>query len=63
MPFVAGFRNYAGKILLTSSTVGKPLKAPGGDVTISCFYKIMNNIDILEQLATIYKEDFWDKRN
>ena len=23
----------------------------------------MNNIDIVEQLAMAYKEDFWDKRN
>jgi len=63
LPFVSGFRNYAARMLLYSGTQEKPIQAPCGDVTISCFPKIMDNIDIVEQLARIYKEDFWDKRS
>ena len=53
LPFVSGFRNYAGKHLNIASTNKKThhIDLPGGDATFSSFPKIMDNIDIVENLA------------
>lgn len=45
--FVSGYRNYAGQTLLKDSALGN-FKQPGGNIVLSCFPKIIDNIDILE---------------
>ena len=54
--FISGYRNYAGHTLLKASTLGN-FKKPGGSVAMSCFPKIIDNIDILEQLVIVWQED------
>ena len=54
--FVSGYRNYAGQSLLKENTLGN-FKKPGGSVALSCFPKIIDNIDILEQLVIVWQED------
>ena len=54
--FVSGYRNYAGKTLLKESTLGN-FKQPGGSVVLSCFPKLVDNIDILEILIAVWSED------
>ena len=54
--FVSGYRNYAGSSLLKDNTLGI-FKKPGGSVALSCFPKIIDNIDILEQLVIVWSED------
>lgn len=36
-------------------------KQPAGDVVLSCFPKIIDNIDILEILVTVWNEDIVSK--
>jgi len=58
LSFISGFRNYACDFL------GKQLsqeRRPDGDITISTFPKIMDSIDILEEFARIYADDYWYK--
>jgi hypothetical protein len=55
LAFVSGFRNAAGSILLKQTQIRKP----DGDCMMSCFPKIMDNIDVLENLVATYNEDFW----
>lgn len=57
LTFVSGFRNYAAEALQGQNQERKP----DGDITISCFPKIMDNIDIIEEFARIFAEDYWDK--
>ena len=54
--FISGYRNYAGQSLLKDNTLGH-FKKPGGSVALSCFPKIIDNIDILEQLVICWQED------
>jgi hypothetical protein len=54
--FVSGYRNYAGQTLLKESTLGN-FKQPGGNVVLSCFPKIVDNIDILEIVTCVWAED------
>lgn len=54
--FVSGYRNYAGQTLLKESTMGN-FKQPGGSVVLSCFPKLVDNIDILEVLVQVWAED------
>lgn len=54
--FISGYRNYAGQSLLKESNLGN-FKKPGGSVALSCFPKIIDNIDILEQLVVVWQED------
>ena len=58
--FISGYRNYAGQQLLKATTLGN-FKKPGGSVAMSCFPKIIDNIDILEQLVIVWQEDIVDK--
>ncbi len=53
---MSGYRNYAGQTLLKGSTLGN-YKQPGGSVVISCFPKLIDNIDILEVLCQVWAED------
>ena len=53
---MSGYRNYAGKSLLKDNTLGK-FKKPSGSIALSCFPKIIDNIDILEQLVIVWTED------
>jgi hypothetical protein len=55
LAFVSGFRNAAGAILLKQTQIRKP----DGDCMMSCFPKIMDNIDIIENLVAVYNEGFW----
>jgi len=41
---------------LKESTLGN-FKQPGGSVTLSCFPKLVDNIDILEVLISVWSED------
>jgi hypothetical protein len=50
LPFVVGFRNYAADLLIRQGYQ----QEPAGDIVISCFPKIMDCPDIVEQLAEIY---------
>jgi hypothetical protein len=34
-----------------------------GDIVISCFPKIMDCPDIVEELAEIYQQDYWEHTN
>jgi hypothetical protein len=52
---VSGFRNAAGAILLKQTQIRKP----DGDCMMSCFPKIIDNVDIVENLVAVYNEDFW----
>ena len=53
---MSGYRNYAGQSLLKDNNLGN-FKKPGGSVALSCFPKIIDNIDILEQLVVVWQED------
>jgi hypothetical protein len=48
--FIAGYRNYAGDVLLRQNSMQEPM----GNIVISCFPKIMDCPDIVEELAEIY---------
>ena len=60
--FVSGYRNYAGQQLLKQTNLGN-YKQPAGSVTLSCFPKIIDNIDILETLVIVWAEDVYAKLN
>jgi hypothetical protein len=68
LPFVSGFRNTVyeqlcridGRNKLDEEKICK-VTVPTNDIVFSSFPKIMDNIDIVERLAKIYEEDFWDK--
>lgn len=71
LPFVTGFRNTVYKQLCDNDGKNKndkdkgiklpKVEVPTNDIIFSSFPKIMDNIDIVERLAMIYEEDFWDK--
>lgn len=56
LTFVSGFMNYKGEKLLRESHAGG-FRKPAGDVVISCFPKIYDNPDIVEELSQIWVED------
>lgn len=60
LQFVAGYRNYAGSFL--DITNKGPLIKPTGDVVMSCFPQIMDNVDIYETLTRVWVEDVLDKK-
>ena len=49
LTFVVGFMNYKGEKLLRES--GGGFRKPAGDAVISCFPKIYDNPDIVEELV------------
>jgi len=54
LPFVSGFRNHTGKQLLKINQNRKP----GGDVAMAMFPKLFDNIDILEEVACRFHQEF-----
>ena len=54
--FVSAFMNYKARKLLEEQ-VGGVFKKPAGDTVISCFPMIMDCPEIVENLATIWRED------
>ena len=60
LTFVSGFMNYKGEKLLKESHAGG-FRKPAGDVIISCFPKIYDNPDIVEELTQIWVEDVQSK--
>lgn len=54
--FLSAFMNYKGHKLLAESG-GGGFRKPAGDVVISCFPKIYDNPDVLEELALCWVED------
>ena len=55
--FVSAYRNYAGKQLLKQGNLGGQFKQPGGSVVLSCFPKIIDNIDILETVLHVWQTE------
>ena len=55
LTFVVGFMNYKGEKLLRES--GGGFRKPAGDAVISCFPKIYDNPDIVEELVAVWVED------
>ena len=54
--FVSAYMNYKAKKLLEEQ-VGGVFRKPSGDVVISCFPFVFDCPDIVEILATIWRED------
>ena len=56
LTFVSGFMNYKAEKLL-KETKASGFRKPSGDVVISCFPKIYDCPDIVEELGVIWYED------
>lgn len=52
---ISGYRNYAASLLV--KTIGANIKQPEGDPVISSFPKIIDCVDILDQICTLWNED------
>ena len=54
--FMVGFMNYKAFKIINELEEGRMIK-PSGDVVISCFPRIYNNPDIVEEIVEIWNED------
>ena len=54
--FMVGFINYKAFKIINESEEGKMIK-PSGDAVLSCFSKIYDNPDIVEEIVEIWNED------
>lgn len=53
---MVGFMNYKAFKIINELEEGRMIK-PSGDVVISCFPRIYNNPDIVEEIVEIWNED------
>jgi len=61
LTFVSGFMNYKSEKLLNETKSAGGIRKPSGDVVMSCFPKIYDCPDIVEELATCWTEDALNK--
>ena len=57
LSFLFGYRNYLGKELLRDIANGEPMSIPDNDPVFVTFPKILDNIDINEDVLAFWTEE------